>query len=101
MHRSSIEMAMFGANPDDYHTGKSGVMIQQDDGKFIEAKGFFDMPGGTMGASFGDIDNDGCLDFYLGTGNPEGWFIFPKLMFKGIAEGNGVLPEDRQYLHDQ
>ena len=24
----------------------------------------------TMGANFGDIDNDGYLDFYLGTGRP-------------------------------
>jgi hypothetical protein len=87
--RSSIEMTMFGANPDDYHTGKSAVLIQQPDGKFVPAKGFFDMQGGTMGASFGDIDNDGCYDFYLGTGSPEGWFIFPKLMYKGIADGNG------------
>ncbi|MEQ1945615.1 MAG: VCBS repeat-containing protein [Bryobacteraceae bacterium] len=85
--RSSIEMTMFGANPDDYHTGKSSVFIQQANGKFEEAKGFFDMFGGTMGASFGDFDNDGCYDFYLGTGSPEGWFIFPKLMFKGILDG--------------
>jgi hypothetical protein len=87
--RSSIEMGMFGANPDDYHTGKSTVLVQQPDGKFTEAKGFFDMPGGTMGSSFGDIDNDGCYDFYLGTGSPEGWFIFPKLMYKGVADSNG------------
>ena len=87
--RSSIEMAMFGANPDDYRTGKSAILVQQPDGQFTEAKGFFDMPGGTMGASYDDIDNDGCYDFYLGTGSPEGWFIFPKLMFKGIPDGNG------------
>ena len=87
--RSSIEMSMFGANPDDYHSGKSALLVQQTDGKFEEVKSFFDMNGGTMGASFGDIDNDGCYDFYLGTGSPEGWFIFPKLMYKGIPDGNG------------
>ena len=25
----------------------------------------------SMGANFGDIDNDGFLDFYLGTGEPR------------------------------
>ena len=25
----------------------------------------------TMGANFGDLDNDGWLDFYLGTGDPR------------------------------
>jgi hypothetical protein len=87
--RSSVEMGMFGEDPEKYRSGKSAVLIQQDDGKFVEAKGFFDMPGGNMGASFGDLDNDGCYDYYLGTGSPEGWFIYPKLMFLGISDGKG------------
>jgi enediyne biosynthesis protein E4 len=87
--RSSIEMGMFGANPDEYRSGKSTVRVQQADGRFEDVKGFFNMPGGTMGASFGDLDNDGCYDFYLGTGSPEGWFIYPKLVYKGLSEGNG------------
>ncbi len=87
--RSSLEMAMFGADPEKYRSGKSAVLIQQANGQFVEQKGFFDMPGGNMGASFGDVNNDGCYDFYLGTGSPEGWFIFPKLMFLGIPDGKG------------
>ena len=35
-----------------------------------------------MSANFGDIDNDGFLDFYLGTGNPELESIVPNKMFK-------------------
>ncbi len=93
--RSSIEMTMFGANPDDYHTGKSAVMIQQPNGLMAEQKGFFEMPGGTMGSSFGDLDNDGCYDFYLGTGSPEGWFIFPKLMYAGVPQGNDCALKTR------
>jgi VCBS repeat protein/ASPIC/UnbV protein len=42
---------------------------------------------GTMGASFGDLDNDGCADFYLGTGDPESWFIMPNLMYVGELAG--------------
>jgi FG-GAP-like repeat/ASPIC and UnbV len=87
--RSTIEMALFGANPDEYRSGKSAVLVQGDDGRFTEQQGFFDMPGGNMGASFGDVNNDGCYDFYLGTGSPEGWFVFPKLMFLGLPDGKG------------
>lgn len=35
-----------------------------------------------MGSNFGDIDNDGYLDMYLGTGNPLFQSILPNLMFR-------------------
>ncbi|HEY4327351.1 MAG TPA: FG-GAP-like repeat-containing protein [Mucilaginibacter sp.] len=35
-----------------------------------------------MGANFGDIDNDGFLDFYLGTGNPLFTSLIPDKLFK-------------------
>tara|TARA_B100000686_G_C16714519_1_gene931191 strand:- start:991 stop:1611 length:621 start_codon:yes stop_codon:yes gene_type:complete len=34
-----------------------------------------------MGCSFGDLDNDGWLDFYLGTGNPNLRSLMPNRMF--------------------
>ena len=34
-----------------------------------------------MGSNFGDLDNDGYLDFYLGTGDPSYSTIVPNLMF--------------------
>lgn len=37
-----------------------------------------------MGANFGDIDNDGFLDMYLGTGNPDYKSLVPNKMFKNI-----------------
>ncbi|MFQ5705231.1 MAG: FG-GAP-like repeat-containing protein [Gemmatimonadales bacterium] len=38
-----------------------------------------------MGANFGDIDNDGWLDFYLGTGDPEPETILPNVMYRNEA----------------
>jgi hypothetical protein len=35
-----------------------------------------------MGANFGDLDNDGFLDFYAGTGDPELTTVVPNLMFR-------------------
>ncbi len=36
----------------------------------------------TMGANFGDLDNDGWLDFYLGTGAPPLTTLVPNRMFR-------------------
>ncbi len=35
-----------------------------------------------MGANFGDLDNDGFLDFYIGTGNPMFTVLVPNRMFR-------------------
>jgi hypothetical protein len=37
-----------------------------------------------MGSNFGDIDNDGWLDFYVGTGNPDLRSIIPNRMFRSV-----------------
>ena len=37
-----------------------------------------------MGANFGDIDNDGYLDMYFGTGNPMYQSLVPNKLFKNM-----------------
>ncbi|HZW33529.1 MAG TPA: CRTAC1 family protein, partial [Isosphaeraceae bacterium] len=44
-----------------------------------------------MGANFGDVDNDGFLDIYVGTGDMSYEGLVPNLLFKNIA---GVSFED-------
>ncbi len=43
-----------------------------------------DRPMAPMGCNFGDIDNDGFLDFYLGTGWMSFSGLVPNLMFKNV-----------------
>jgi hypothetical protein len=38
----------------------------------------------TMGANFGDLDNDGFLDFYLGTGYPDYDGLIPNVLYRNL-----------------
>jgi hypothetical protein len=38
-----------------------------------------------MGSNFGDFTNDGYLDFYLGTGEPDFATLIPNRMFKNVG----------------
>ncbi len=44
-----------------------------------------------MGSNFDDIDNDGFLDFYVGTGSPDFTSIIPNRMFRNV---NGTRFEE-------
>lgn len=39
----------------------------------------------SMGGNFGDIDNDGYLDMYLGTGNPDFKSLVPNKLFRNVG----------------
>ena len=41
-------------------------------------------PETTMGCNFGDLDNDGFLDFYLATGDPSFISIVPNKMYRNV-----------------
>jgi len=48
----------------------------------------------TMGCNFGDLDNDGYLDFYLATGDPSYFSTVPNRMYRNV---NGETFEDVTY----
>lgn len=56
-------------------------------GRFLDASQEFgiDRVSMTMGANFGDLDNDGFDDFYLGTGAPDYDSLVPNLMYHNRA----------------
>lgn len=66
----------------------SRLFINNRDGTFrdasraagLDTKAIF-----AMGANFGDLDNDGWLDMYLGTGNPDLRSIIPNRMLRNTG----------------
>jgi hypothetical protein len=69
------------------HTCHSNKLWHNKQGKGFEdvaKEAGLDMVFATMGSNFGDFDNDGYLDFYLGTGDPEFTTLVPNRMFKNV-----------------
>jgi hypothetical protein len=87
--RTAVSRAVFAAPRSELRSGSNVLLLQGADGRFTPREDLFEggLAMGAMGASYGDLDNDGCFDFYLGTGNPEPWFILPNLMFLGEERG--------------
>ncbi len=57
------------------------------DGTFADVtrEARLDHPLLSMGSNYGDLDNDGWLDFYLGTGNPNLGMLVPNRMFRNAG----------------
>jgi len=68
------------------NAGKVILFRNKHDGTFedVSSKVGLDKIAFAMGANFGDIDNDGYLDFYLGTGNPQLKSAIPNKLFKNM-----------------
>jgi hypothetical protein len=89
-------------------------------GRFEEVAARYNLtrPNAPMGSNFGDLDGDGYLDFYLGTGYPRLQNLMPNVMYrnrrgKGFADvstaggfahlqkGHGVVFADFDHDGDQ
>jgi len=63
------------------------LYLGQPGGRFVEVVETWGLSASTlpMGANFGDLDNDGWLDFYLGTGYPPYEAMMPNVMYRNRA----------------
>jgi len=71
------------------HSAANGLLYQNmQDGTFsnVTAEKGLDKILYMMGGNFGDIDNDGWLDFYCGNGEPDLRAIIPNRMFRYTGE---------------
>ena len=79
-------------HPSDDPLGKFRIFHNNKNGTFTDMTSTMDInqTAFAMGSNFGDIDNDGYLDFYLGTGNPAYQSIIPNRLYKNIDGKNFV-----------
>ncbi|HEX7254115.1 MAG TPA: FG-GAP-like repeat-containing protein [Thermoanaerobaculia bacterium] len=73
----------FGRPPTDAHPR---LYHNEGNGKFrdVSAEVGLTAPSLPMGSNFGDLDNDGWLDVYLGTGLPSFESLMPNLMYRNV-----------------
>lgn len=62
------------------------ILYRNDGGIFtdVSAEMGLTQPSLPMGANFGDLDSDGWLDFYLGTGVPQLDALMPNVMYHNV-----------------
>jgi len=80
------------------HPDASRLFRNNGNGTFTDAT--FDsklyFPTGTMGAGVADLDNDGYLDIYLGTGDPQISRLEPNRLFRNL--GNRTFGDVTTYV---
>ena len=81
---SRDEISEFLGTPVASEDGKPRLYRNRGDGTFADVtkeEGLWRSMS-VMGANFGDFDNDGFLDMYLGTGTPPFFFLVPNRAFR-------------------
>jgi hypothetical protein len=95
-----VSASYFGATFED----GGPLLYRNDGGRFVDVGREVGMarPAMPMGANYGDLDNDGWLDIYLGTGEPDLASLMPNQMYRNaggrfvdvtFAGGFGALPK--------
>jgi hypothetical protein len=74
-----------GEKPRLYHNNRDGTF------KDVTVEAHLNRICHTMGHNYGDLDNDGWLDFYCGTGDPDFRTLIPNRMFRNA---NGKFFQD-------
>jgi tetratricopeptide (TPR) repeat protein len=82
---------LLGLSKDD-ESGRPVIYHNNGDGTFSNASKSLGLnhTAYSMGANFGDLNNDGFLDIYLGTGNPNYQSIVPNKLFMNVG-GNKFM----------
>jgi hypothetical protein len=77
-------------HPSSDMAGKMYLLHNNHDGTFSNVTGKMDVNQTifAMGSNFGDIDNDGYLDMYLGTGNPSYLSLIPNKLYRNMEGQN-------------
>jgi FG-GAP-like repeat/ASPIC and UnbV len=77
--KSHLGLPTSGERPRLYHN--------EGDGRFVDVArtAGLDRVWLPMGCNFGDLDNDGFLDFYLGTGAPPYSFLIPNILIHNVG----------------
>ena len=87
-HQSSTTAAAskstYHNRPDLSEDGLAHLYRGDGNGRFEEVGKEYNLiqPNAPMGSNFGDLDNDGYLDFYLGTGYPDYKNLMPSIMYR-------------------
>lgn len=73
-----------------FTTDKPYLFLNNKNGTFTNVTKAYglDHPLIAMGCNYGDLDNDGYLDFYLGTGSPDYRNLVPNKMFRNNSGKN-------------
>ena len=86
------------ANARAIHPDSSRLFRNNGDGTFtdvtFESKLYY--PAGTMGAGVADLDNDGYVDLYIGTGDPQMSRLEPNRLFRN--NGDGTFADFTSYV---
>lgn len=76
--RDMLGMPPLGEQPRLYHNNGNNTFTDVSKAYGVDDVNY------TMGCNFGDIDNDGWPDYYLGTGAPEFTSIVPNKLYRNV-----------------